>query len=123
MTTKKTEATEEKSKGGFKERRKECLTSANKIPTVDIKGKKYSTVNERHRHLLQYFPEARFNEEISQLKKKIDLLELKENMNAKNKSYLELKAQKDVDQVKENQKLKEGNNDNQENSSSNRRKK
>ena len=55
---------EEKSKGGFKERRKECLTSANKIPTVDIKGKKYSTVNERHRHLLQYFPEARFNEEI-----------------------------------------------------------
>jgi len=56
--------TEEKSKGGFKERRKECLTSANKIPTVDIKGKKYSTVNGRHRHLLQYFPEARFNEEI-----------------------------------------------------------
>jgi len=56
--------TEEKSKGGFKERRKECLTSANKIPTVDIKGKKYSTVNERHRHLLQYLPEARFNEEI-----------------------------------------------------------
>jgi len=56
--------TEEKSKGGFKERRKECLTSANNIPTVDIKGKKYSTVNERHRHLLQYFPEARFNEEI-----------------------------------------------------------
>ena len=64
MTTKKTEAAEEKSKGGFKERRKECLTSANKIPTVDIKGKKYSTVNERHKHLLQYFPEARFNEEI-----------------------------------------------------------
>ena len=65
MTIKKTvAATEEKSKGGFKERRKECLTSANKIPTVDIKGKKYSTVNERHRHLLQYFPEARFNEEI-----------------------------------------------------------
>ena len=61
--------------------------------------------------------------EISELKKKIDLLELKENMVAKNKSYLELKAQKDVDQVKENQKLKEGNNDNQENSSSNRRKK
>jgi hypothetical protein len=46
------------------------------------------------------------DEEISQLKKKIDLLELKENMIAKNKSYLELKAQKDVDQIKENQKLK-----------------
>ena len=57
------------------------------------------------------------------LKRKIDLLELKENMIAKNKSYLEAKVQKDVDQVKENQKLKEGNNDNQENSSSNRRKK
>ena len=63
------------------------------------------------------------DEEISELKKKIDLLELKENMVAKNKSYLEAKVQKDVDQVKENQKLKEGNNDNQENSSSNRRKK
>ena len=63
------------------------------------------------------------DDEISELKKKIDLLELKENMVAKNKSYLEAKVQKDVDQVKENQKLKEGNNDNQENSSSNRRKK
>jgi len=56
--------TEEKSKGGFKERRKDCLMKAKDIPTVDIKGKKYSTVSERHRHLLQYFPEARFNEEI-----------------------------------------------------------
>ena len=63
------------------------------------------------------------DEEISELKKKIDLLELKENMIAKNKSYLEAKVQKDVDQIKENQKLKEGKNDNQENSSSNRRKK
>jgi len=63
------------------------------------------------------------DDEISELKKKIDLLELKENMVAKNKSYLEAKVQKDVDQVKENQKLKEGKNDNQENSSNNRRKK
>ena len=64
------------------------------------------------------------DEEISELKKKIDLLELKENMIAKNKSYLEAKVQKDVDQVKENQKLQmKGKNDNQENSSSNRRKK
>ena len=55
---------EEKSKGGFKERRKECLENLINIPTVNIKGKKYSTVNERHKHLLQYFPEARFNEEI-----------------------------------------------------------
>ena len=62
------------------------------------------------------------DEEISQLKKKIDLLELKENMIAKNKSYLELKALKDIEQVKENQKLKEGNNDNQENRSDRRKK-
>src|SRR6056300_1970231 len=55
---------EEKSKGGFKERRKECLENLINIPTVNIKGKKYSTVNERLKHLLQYFPEARFNEEI-----------------------------------------------------------
>ena len=45
------------------------------------------------------------DEEISQLKKKIDLLELKENMIAKNKSYLELKAQKDIEQIEENKKL------------------
>jgi len=64
------------------------------------------------------------DDEISELKKKIDLLELKENMIAKNKSYLEAKVQKDVDQIKENQKLQmKGKNDNQENSSSNRRKK
>ena len=62
------------------------------------------------------------DEEISQLKKKIDLLELKENMIAKNKSYLELKALKDIDQIKENQKLKEGNNDNQENRNDRRKK-
>ena len=60
----KPQATEEKSKGGFKERRKECLDALVNIPTVNIKGKKYSTVNERHKHLLQYFPEARFNEEV-----------------------------------------------------------
>lgn len=62
------------------------------------------------------------DEEISELKKKIDLLELKENMIAKNKSYIEAKVQKDVDQVKENQKLKEGNNDNQENRNDRRKK-
>ena len=55
---------EEKSKGGFKERRKECLDALINIPTVNIKGKQYSSVNERHKHLLQYFPEARFNEEV-----------------------------------------------------------
>jgi hypothetical protein len=56
--------TEEKSKGGMKERRQICLKNIINIPTVNIKGKKYSTVNERLKHLLQYFPEARFNEEI-----------------------------------------------------------
>jgi len=56
--------TEEKSKGGMKERRQICLKNVGNIPTVNIKGKKYSTVNERHKHLLEYFPEARFNEEI-----------------------------------------------------------
>ena len=58
--------TEEKnnSAGGFKERRKKCLDALINIPTVNIKGKKYSTVNERHKHLLTYFPEARFNEEV-----------------------------------------------------------
>jgi len=43
-------------------------------------------------------------------------------MIAKNKSYLESKAQKDVDQIEQNKKLKKGNNDNQENIN-NRRKK
>ena len=62
------------------------------------------------------------DEEISQLKKKLDLIELKDKMIAKNKSYLELKAQKDIDQIKENQKLKEGNNDNQENRNDRRKK-
>lgn len=62
------------------------------------------------------------DDEILELKKKIDLLELKENMIAKNKSYIEAKAQKDVDQIQENQKLKEGNNDNQENRNDRRKK-
>lgn len=60
--------------------------------------------------------------EISELRKKLDLLELKDKMIAKNKSYLELKAQKDIDQIKENQKIKEGNNDNQKDRSDRRKK-
>ena len=50
------------------------------------------------------------DKEINELNKKISLLEMKDNMIAKNKSYLELKALKDIEQIKENQKLKEGNN-------------
>jgi len=30
--------TEEKSKGGFKERREKCLAKLNTVPTVNIKG-------------------------------------------------------------------------------------
>jgi len=55
---------EEKSKGSFKDRRKECLKEIANIPKVPIKGKQYAIVVERHKHLLQRFPEARFNEEI-----------------------------------------------------------
>ena len=51
------------------------------------------------------------DDEITELKKKLDLLELKEKMIAKNKSYLELKAQKDIEQIEENKKLKKGNNE------------
>jgi hypothetical protein len=46
------------------------------------------------------------DEEIVKLKKQISDNELKEKMVAKNKSYLELKAIKDVEQVKENKKLR-----------------
>ena len=62
------------------------------------------------------------DEQIESLKKEIIKHELKDEMIAKNKSYLELKAQKDLDQIKENQKLnKEGNTN--ETKTTNRRKK
>lgn len=51
------------------------------------------------------------DEEIKELKKQISDNELKEKMVAKNKSYLELKAIKDIEQVKENRKLQEGKNE------------
>ena len=57
-------STEEKSKGSFKERREKCLSKLNTVPTVNIKGKQYSTVAERHRFLLKYFPETRIDEQI-----------------------------------------------------------
>ena len=60
------------------------------------------------------------DEEIKQLKKQISDNERKEKMIAKNKSYLELKAIKDIEQVKENIKLQEGKN---ETKTTNRRKK
>lgn len=60
------------------------------------------------------------DEEIKELKKQISDNELEEKMVAKNKSYLELKAIKDVEQVKENRKLQEGKH---ETKTTNRRKK
>ena len=52
------------------------------------------------------------DDEISRLNKELDLLKLKDQMIAKNQSYLEAKAQKDIDQIKENQKIqKKGNNE------------
>ena len=57
-------STEEKSKGSFKDRREKCLSKLNTVPTVNIKGKQYSTVAERHRFLLKYFPETRIDEQI-----------------------------------------------------------
>ena len=50
------------------------------------------------------------DKEINELKSKLDSIDLKEKMIAKNQSYLELQALKDREQIKENQKLKEGNN-------------
>ncbi len=61
------------------------------------------------------------DEQIDKLKKVISDHELKEKMIAKNKSYLELKAQKDIEQIEENKKLQaKGNN---ETKTTNRRKK
>ena len=60
------------------------------------------------------------DEEITKLKKQIDDYQLGEKMVAKNQSYLEAKVQKDIDQVKQNEKLQKGNN---ETKNTNRRKK
>lgn len=53
---------EETSKGSFKERYAECIKNLKVVPTVSIKGKAYSTVAERHRHLKKYFPESKIDE-------------------------------------------------------------
>ena len=53
---------EETSKGSFKERYAECIKNLKIVPTVSIKGKAYSTVAERHRHLKKYFPESKIDE-------------------------------------------------------------
>jgi hypothetical protein len=51
------------------------------------------------------------DDEIIELRKKVELKEVEEKMMAKNKSYLELKALKDQEQIEENKKLKKGKNE------------
>ncbi|RAP33933.1 hypothetical protein DID80_07735 [Candidatus Marinamargulisbacteria bacterium SCGC AAA071-K20] len=51
------------------------------------------------------------DEEITELRKKVELKDLEEKMIAKNKSYLELKVLKDQEQIEENKKLKKGKNE------------
>ena len=63
------------------------------------------------------------DDEISKLKKELDLLKLKDQMIAKNKSYLEAKAQKDIDQIKENQKTQQRKGNNETKATDDRRKK
>jgi len=48
----------------IEKKRLECINRMVDVPTISIKGKKYSTVSERHRHLLKYFPLSRIHEEI-----------------------------------------------------------
>ena len=64
MTTKKTIEEKSKSAGGFKERRENCIKELHNKNVMDYKGKDYLTVATRHNHLLEYFPEARIEEEI-----------------------------------------------------------
>jgi hypothetical protein len=56
---------EETDKGSFKDRYKDCIANLSKVPTVNIKGKQYSTVAERHRHLKKYFPESASADELT----------------------------------------------------------
>ena len=56
--------TEDKNKGGFKERRLKCISTMNQINTIPIKGKNYSMVKDRLQHVLKFFPEIRIDEQI-----------------------------------------------------------
>ena len=55
MTKQKSTEEKESNKGSFKDRYKKCLSEIKKIPTVPIKGKKYSIVAERFKHLKRVF--------------------------------------------------------------------
>ena len=60
-----TQKTEEKSKGSFKDRRKECIDKlATSVKGMDFKGKEYLTVAKRHNHLLKFFPESKIDEQL-----------------------------------------------------------
>ena len=64
MTKQKQTEEKESNKGSFKDRYKKCLSELKKIPTVNIKGKKYSTVAERFKHLKEYSPESKIDEQL-----------------------------------------------------------
>jgi len=64
QTPTKKQSTKTIVKESFSEKYKDCIANLSKVPTVSIKGKQYSTVAERHRHLKKYFPESRIDEEI-----------------------------------------------------------
>ena len=64
MTKQKQTEEKESNKGSFKDRYKKCLSELKKIPTVNIKCKKYSTVAERFKHLKEYFPESKIDEQL-----------------------------------------------------------
>ena len=70
---------------------------------------KLQTENRNQKQELKRYSQllVKRDDEIRDLKKQIDDYQLGEKMVAKNKSYLELKAQKDIDQIKENQKLQQ----------------
>ena len=55
MTKQKQTEEKESNKGSFRDRYKKCLSELKKIPTVNIKGKKYSTVGLRLFKLREYF--------------------------------------------------------------------
>ena len=64
MTKQKQTEEKESNKGSFKDRYKKCLSEIKKIPTVPIKGKRYSIVAERFKHLKEYFPESKIDEQL-----------------------------------------------------------
>ena len=61
MTKQKQTEEKESNKGSFKDRYKKCLSEIKKIPTVPIKGKRYSIVAERFKHLKEYFLQLKLN--------------------------------------------------------------